>query len=370
MIIGCPLEIKSNESRVALTPAGVLELAHAGHRVLVETGAGVLSGYTDQQYVDAGAEIVSGAGDAWVADLVLKVKEPQESEFQYLREGLLLFTYLHLAAEPEVTEVLRERKVTAIAYESVTGERGLPLLAPMSEVAGRLATQVGAYHLMSPLGGNGILVGGVPGTEPARVAVIGGGIAGESAARMAAGLGADVRLLDINLARLREISLQYGTAVQTLASNEMNIAETIKRADLVIGSVLIPGAAAPKLVTEEMVRSMRDGSVLVDIAIDQGGCFEGSRPTTLQNPTYELDGKIFYCVSNMPGSVPRTSTNALTNATLPFARALAGGWREAMSANPHLANGLNTYDGQIVHPAVAETYGVEPLAVEDILARV
>lgn len=367
MLIGCPRELKNNESRVALTPAGTRELSSRGHQVVVETGAGALSGFTDEQYADAGAEIVSTAADAWAAELILKVKEPQAEEVDYLREGQLLFAYLHLAAEPEVTAAMREKKVTAIAYESVTSNDGLPLLAPMSEVAGRLATQVGAYHLMSPLGGEGILLGGVPGTEPARVAVIGGGIAGESAARMAAGLGADVRLLDVNLERLRHLSRQYGTAVQTLASNEMTIAETVKRADLVIGSVLIPGAAAPKLVTEEMVHSMRDGAVLVDIAIDQGGCFAGSRPTTHEDPTYVLDGKIFYCVSNMPGAVPRTSTAALTNATLPFTLALAGGWQEAMKKDQHLANGLTTHAGEIVHPVVADAYEVAALGLEEAL---
>ncbi|AIT59968.1 alanine dehydrogenase [Corynebacterium doosanense] len=351
MIIGCPREVKNNEFRVALTPAGALELAKRGHTVRVEADAGTPSGFSDEQYAETGATIVETAAEAWDADLVVKVKEPQPSEFGFI-DTQILFCYLHLAAEPEVTRALLDTSVTAYAYENVTGTRGFPLLAPMSEVAGRLATQVGAYHLMGPLGGSGILMGGVPGTAPAKVAIIGGGVAGESAARMAAGLGAEVRLLDVNLDRLREISAQYGTAVQTLASNELTIAETVADADLVIGSVLIPGAAAPKLVTSEMVSTMRDGSVLVDIAIDQGGCFEGSHPTTHDDPTFEVDGKIYYCVANMPGAVPRTSTVALTNATLPFLMQLADG-----NPDEHLTAGLNVRDGRIVHETVARHYG-------------
>lgn len=367
MIIACPREVKNNEFRVALKPAGTLELTRRGHTVYVETNAGASSGFSDEEYAEAGAQIAQTPGEAWAADLVVKVKEPQAEEFELMHDGLLLFTYLHLAAEPEVTEALQQRGVTAIAYESVTGPHGLPLLSPMSEVAGRLAAQVGAYHLMGPLGGSGILMGGVPGTAPARVAVIGGGVAGESAARMAAGLGADVKLLDVNLDRLRELSSIFGPAVQTLASNELTIAETVAEADLVIGSVLIPGAAAPKLVTSSMVSAMRDGSVLVDIAIDQGGCFEGSRPTTHADPTFEIDGKIYYCVANMPGAVPQTSTAALTNATLPFLLALADGWQDALAADPHLAAGLSVHSGRIVHPAVAQHYGVEALDLADAL---
>ena len=350
MIIGCPREVKNNEFRVALTPAGALELAKRGHTVRVEAGAGTPSGFSDEQYAETGATIVETAAEAWDADLVVKVKEPQPREFGFI-DTQILFCYLHLAAEPEVTRALLDTSVTAYAYENVTGTRGFPLLAPMSEVAGRLATQVGAYHLMGPLGGSGILMGGVPGTAPAKVAIIGGGVAGESAARMAAGLGAEVRLLDVNLDRLRDISAQYGTAVQTLASNELTIAETVADADLVIGSVLIPGAAAPKLVTSEMVSTMRDGSVLVDIAIDQGGCFEGSHPTTHDDPTFEVDGKIYYCVANMPGAVPRTSTVALTNATLPVLMQLADG-----DPDEHLTAGLNVRDGRIVHETVARHY--------------
>ncbi|WJZ17771.1 alanine dehydrogenase [Corynebacterium guangdongense] len=367
MLIGCPRETKNNESRVALTPAGTRELCKQGHDVIVETTAGAASGYADQDYVRAGARIVDTAAEAWAAEMVLKVKEPQDAELAFLRPDLLLVTYLHLAAEPAVTRALRESGTTAFGYECVTGDRGLPLLSPMSEVAGRLAVQVGAYHLMSPLGGSGILMAGVPGTQPAKVTIIGGGIAGEAAARMAGGLGADVRLLDINLERLREISNLYGNDVNTLASNEYSIAENVAESDLVIGSVLIPGAAAPKLVTSEMIAQMRPGSVLVDIAIDQGGCFEGSRPTTHEDPTFTVDGKVFYCVGNMPGAVPRTSTAALTNATLPYVSALAGGWREAIAANHHLADGLNTYADRIVHPAVAETYGVEPMTIAEVL---
>ncbi len=367
MLIGCPRETKNNESRVALTPAGTRELCKQGHEVLVETMAGVASGYADETYAEAGARIVDTPAEAWAAEMVLKVKEPQEEELEFLRPDLLLFTYLHLAAEPEVTRALRESKTTAFGYECVTGTRGLPLLSPMSEVAGRLAVQIGAYHLMSPLGGSGILVAGVPGTQPAKVTIIGGGIAGEAAARMASGLGAHVRLLDVNLERLREISGLYGSSVQTLASNEYSIAEAVADSDVVIGSVLIPGAAAPKLVTSEMIAKMRPGSVLVDIAIDQGGCFEGSRPTTHEDPTYTVDGKVYYCVGNMPGAVPRTSTAALTNATLPYIIALAGGWREAIAKDGHLADGLNTYDGAIVHPAVADTYGEEPMSIAEVL---
>lgn len=355
MLIGCPTEIKRNESRVAITPAGVRELWKRGHAVVVETQAGVASGFSDDDYRYAGATIVDSADEVWQqAELIVKVKEPQAAEYPKMRAGQVLFTYLHLAADPDGTEALRKQKVTAIAYETVTSDHGLPLLAPMSEVAGKLAVQVGAYHLMNPLGGSGILLGGVPGTHPAKVVIIGAGIAGENAARVALGMGADVTIIDININRLRNLSATYGAHLKTLASNELNIAEATSQADLVVGSVLIPGAAAPKLVTREMISKMRNGSVLVDIAIDQGGCFEGSYPTTHEQPVFNLGGKSMYCVANMPGAVPRTSTEALTNATLPYLVRLAElGWREALRRDAHLARGLNVFDGSIVHPEVA-----------------
>ncbi|GAA1475377.1 alanine dehydrogenase [Corynebacterium felinum] len=354
MIVGCPTEVKTNEARVALTPAGARELKKKGHTVLVQSGAGVASGFDDTAYENAGATLVDSAKQVWEqSEMIVKVKEPQESEFPLMRPGLILFTYLHLAAEPEVTRALLERNITAIAYETVTSDHGLPLLAPMSEVAGKLATQVGAYHLMSPIGGSGILMGGVPGTLPANVVVIGAGIAGENAAKVALGMGAKVTIVDINLQRLRQLTSQYGSQLKTLASNELNIATAVRDADLVIGSVLIPGAAAPKLVTKEMIETMRDGSVLVDIAIDQGGCFEGSHPTTHDDPVFDLAGKRMYCVSNMPGAVPRTSTEALTNATLPFVLTIANkGWEQALADDPHLARGLNTHNGEITCPQV------------------
>lgn len=361
MIIGCPTEIKSNEARVGLTPAGTRELVKHGHTVLIQPGAGELSGFSDEEYQNAGAQM-SAVDSLWSqAEIIVKVKEIQASEYHLMHEGQVIFTYLHLAADPEGAKALKEAGVTAIAYETVTGERGLPLLAPMSEVAGKLAVQVGAYYLMNPVGGSGILPGGVPGTHPAKVAIIGAGIAGENAARVALGMGADVTIIDINLDRLRQLSSLYGAHLKTLASNEYNIAETVQNADLVIGSVLIPGAAAPKLVTRDMILSMREGSVLVDIAIDQGGCFEGSKPTTHAEPIIDIDGKHLYCVANMPGAVPRTSTEALTNATLPYLIALANkGWEKALADDPHLAGGLNVHAGTIVHPQVALALG-EPV---------
>ncbi|AKK05722.1 alanine dehydrogenase [Corynebacterium mustelae] len=369
MIIGCPKEIKTNEARVALTPAGVRELVKNGHEVLIETTAGLASGFDDSAYESAGANLIPEATEVWQrADMVVKVKEPQESEFHLMRPDLILFTYLHLAAEPAVADALVKNRVTAIAYETVTGDHGLPLLAPMSEVAGKLATQVGAYHLMSPMHGSGILLGGVPGTLPAQVVVIGAGIAGENAAKVALGMGAKVIIVDINLQRLRQLATQYGPQLKTLASNEFNIAAAVKDADLVIGSVLIPGAAAPKLVTKDMISTMRDGSVLVDIAIDQGGCFEGSRPTTHDDPIFDVHGKRLYCVANMPGAVPRTSTEALTNATLPYLLQIANhGWRDALVADPHLANGLNTHGGHVTHPEVAEALGLELTNTSQVL---
>ncbi len=355
MIIGCPAEVKRNEARVALTPAGSRELWKRGHAVVVEKHAGLASGYSDEEYQAAGAMILDTADEVWEqADVIVKVKEPQAEEYPKMREGQILFTYLHLAADPEGAAALKKQKVTAIAYETVTGEQGLPLLAPMSEVAGKLAVQVGAYHLMNPLGGSGILLGGVPGTHPGKIVIIGAGIAGENAARVALGMGAEVTIIDININRLRYMAATYGAHLKTLASNEFNIAEATAAADMVIGSVLIPGAAAPKLVTREMIGNMRDGSVLVDIAIDQGGCFEGSYPTTHSQPVFDLLGKRMYCVANMPGAVPRTSTEALTNATLPYLVRLAElGWKDALRSDAHLARGLNVFGGSIVHPEVA-----------------
>ncbi|WP_120003120.1 alanine dehydrogenase [Nesterenkonia muleiensis] len=370
MLIGVPAEVKDNEFRVALTPAGAMDLTGGGHQVVIQAGAGRGSGFFDEAYAQAGARIVESPEEAWSADMVLKVKEPLTEEFERMRGEQVLFTYLHLAAEHECARQLRERSVTAIAYETVTGPKGLPLLAPMSEVAGRLAPQVGAYHLMQSQGGSGLLIGGVPGTRAAKVVVIGGGKAGEQAAMIALGMGADVTVIDLNIERLRELSVMSSGGVTTLASNTLTIADEVAAADLVIGSVLVPGATAPKLVTSEMVARMRPGSVLVDIAIDQGGCFEGSRPTTHAEPTFSVGEQIYYCVANMPGAVPHTSTSALTNATLPHVFALANkGWRQALREDPHLANGLNVHAGEIVYPPVAEALGVDAPSLETILGR-
>ncbi|MDS2173233.1 alanine dehydrogenase [Nesterenkonia sp. CL21] len=370
MIIGVPTEVKNNEFRVALTPAGAVDLTRRGHTVLIQAGAGEGSGFSDEDYRGAGAELVPDVDDVWGrAELVLKVKEPQPEEFPRMRQGQVLFTYLHLAAEPACAAALKERGVTAIAYETVTGPTGLPLLAPMSEVAGRLSAQVGAYHLMHSQGGSGLLIGGVPGARPAKVVVIGGGKAGEQAAITAHGMGADVTVIDLNLDRLRELSAMSGRGLTTLASNTLTIAEEVAAADLVIGSVLIPGASAPKLVTKDMVSQMRPGSVLVDIAIDQGGCFEGSRPTTHADPTFPVGEQIYYCVANMPGAVPHTSTAALTNATLPYIFRLADkGWKQALADDPHLAAGLNVHDGRLTHAPVAHALGEEALPLETALA--
>lgn len=356
MLIGVPTEVKNNEFRVALTQGGVLELVRRGHEVLVQAGAGVGSGITDQDYADAGAQLVQDPDELWErAELVLKVKEPLAEEHHRMRRGQVLFTYLHLAASEECTRAILDSGTTAIAYETVTRGRALPLLAPMSQVAGRLAPLAGAYHLTQAHGGSGVLMGGVPGTRRARVAVIGGGVAGEAAAVIAAGMGADVTVLDVSLERLAQLDTVHQGRVRTLASSHLNIAETVADADLVIGSVLIPGAAAPKLVTAEMVERMRPGSVLVDIAIDQGGCFENSRATTHQDPTYLVGDKIYYCVANMPGAVPQTSTAALTNATLPYIQRIADlGWREALSADEGFASGLNAHEGALTLPSVAE----------------
>jgi alanine dehydrogenase len=358
MIIGVPKEIKNNEFRVAMTAAGVHELRTHGHTVLVERGAGVGSGITDEEYAIAGAEIAADADEVWArADMIMKVKEPVASEYHRFRKGLILFTYLHLAAEPELTHELISSGVTAIAYETVQAGRSLPLLAPMSEVAGRLSVQVGATSLMAPAGGKGVLLGGVPGVRPAKVVVLGAGVAGTNAAAMALGLGADVTILDININRLRELDAQYQGRLKTVASNAYEIEKSVVDADLVIGSVLIPGARAPKLVTTELVSRMKPGSVLVDIAVDQGGCFEDTHPTTHEAPTYKVHNTIFYCVANMPGAVPNTSTYALTNVTLRYALELADlGVCKAFERDPALAAGLNIAGGKVAHRSVSEAH--------------
>ncbi|MBD8037501.1 alanine dehydrogenase [Solibacillus sp. A46] len=370
MKIGVPKEIKNNENRVAMTPAGVLSLIANGHEVYIEQGAGLGSAFTDDDYIAAGAKIVDTAADAWNAEMVLKVKEPVKSEYNYFREGLILFTYLHLAPEPELTKALIEKRVTGIAYETVQlPNRSLPLLTPMSEVAGKMATQVGAHYLEKYQGGKGILLGGVSGVPRGKVTVIGGGIAGTNAAKIAVGMGADVTIIDLSPERLRQLEDIFGRDVQTLISNPYNIADAVRSADLVIGSVLIPGAKAPKLVTEEMIKSMSPGSVVVDIAIDQGGCFETSeKVTTHDNPTFVKHDVVHYTVANMPGAVPRTSTLALTNNTVPYALQIANkGFIKACLDNPALKLGLNTVDGHVVYEAVADAQGLPYVAVDDVL---
>jgi alanine dehydrogenase len=357
MLVGVPREIKIQEYRVGLTPASVRELVHHGHAVVVETGAGTGISFTDEDYRAAGAEIAAGAAEVFArAEMVVKVKEPQPEEFALLREGQILFTYLHLAAEREVTQALIESGCIAIAYETVTSPRGgLPLLAPMSEVAGRMSIQVGAHCLEKEAGGRGLLVGGVPGVEPANVLVIGGGVAGGNAARMAMGLGARVTVLDRSLDRLNELDSLYGTSLNTVFSTVDAIERYTLDADLVIGSVLVPGAAAPKLVSAEMVAAMKPGSAMVDIAIDQGGCFATSRPTSHDAPTFIVDDVVHYCVTNMPGAVARTSSVALNNATLPFALTLADkGYRRALHEDPHFLAGLNVHEGKVTYRAVAD----------------
>jgi len=367
MLIGVPKEIKNHEYRVGLTPSGVRELVARGHKVLVQTQAGLAIGFADEQYLQEGAAIVSTAEELFErAEMIIKVKEPQPVECRMLRPGQLLFTYLHLAPDPEQAKLLIESDAIAIAYETVTDEKGgLPLLAPMSEVAGRMAIQAGAHALEKAQGGRGVLLGGVPGVLPAHVAVIGAGVVGVNAARMALGLGADVTILDKSLPRLREIDLMFGGRIKTQVSSAANIDDILRIADLVVGAVLIPGAAAPKLVTRAMLKTMKPGAVLVDVAIDQGGCFETSRPTTHQNPTYVVDGIVHYCVANMPGGVARTSTLALANATLPYTLELADkGWQKALLDNAHLRNGLNICRGKVTYPAVAHALGypfVDPI---------
>lgn len=371
MRVAIPREIKNNEFRVAITPAGVHDLVSHGHEVVIERGAGLGSSIADEAYVAAGASIAADAATTWAAaELLLKVKEPVAAEYGYFRDDLVLFTYLHLAAEPELTRALVDAGVTAIAYETVQlPSRALPLLAPMSEVAGRLAPIVGANAMLKPNGGPGLLVPGVPGTHPAEVVVLGGGVAGTSAVSVAVGLGAKVTVLDTNIQRLRELDALYAGRVQTIASNGFEIERALLSADLVIGSVLIPGAKAPKLVSNDLVSRMKPGSVLVDIAVDQGGCFADTRPTTHAEPTFAVHGSLFYCVANMPGAVPNTSTYALTNATMPYVRAIANsGWLAALRADPALALGLNTHGGALVNEPVAAAHGLGHVPLEDALA--
>jgi alanine dehydrogenase len=369
--VGIPREVKNNEFRVAITPAGVHELVRNGHQVFVEREAGSGSSIPDEEYVSAGAGILATADEVWAtADLVLKVKEPIAEEYHRLRKDQTLFTYLHLAASRECTDALLESGTTAIAYETVeTANRQLPLLAPMSEVAGRLAPQVGAYHLMRSAGGRGVLPGGVPGVQSGKAVVIGAGVSGWHATTIALGLGFHVTLLDKDVNKLREADKVFGNRVQTIASNAYALERAVLDADLVVGAVLIPGAKAPKLVTNELVSRMKPGSVLVDIAIDQGGCFEDSRPTTHAEPTFAVHQSVFYCVANMPGAVPNTSTYALTNATLPYIVELANrGWREALRRDAALALGLNTHEGQVVYGPVAEAHGLDSTDLPTLLA--
>ena len=356
MRVGIPTEIKNNEYRVAITPAGVSELVRRGHDVVVQAGAGEGSAIHDDDFKAAGAHIIEGPDKVWAeADLLLKVKEPIEPEYSRMRKGQTLFTYLHLAASRPCTDALLASGTTSIAYETVqTADGALPLLAPMSEVAGRLSAQVGAYHLMRTQGGRGVLMGGVPGVAPAKVVVIGGGMAGDNAAAVAWGMGAHVTVFDLNINILRKIDAEYGGAIETRYSSRLDLEDAVKQADLVIGAVLVPGAKAPKLVTNETVAQMKPGAVLVDIAIDQGGCFEDSRPTTHDEPTFKVHDAVFYCVANMPGAVPRTSTYALTNATMPYVIKLAEkGWQGACFNDPALARGLSTHQGQLLNAEVA-----------------
>src|SRR5580658_9894046 len=360
MIIGVPKEVKDHESRVGITPAGVKALVDASHTVLVETHAGDLSAFSDDEYQAAGAEIVGSAYNVWGhADMIVKVKEPVESEYQFFRPGLVLFTYLHLAPLPALTDRLLAAKVTGIAYETIRDRANtLPLLTPMSEVAGRMSVQVGASYLEKEKGGRGILLGGVPGVPPANVCVIGGGIVGTNAAKIAVGMGAHVTIVDLSLNRLRELDDLFLGRLHTLASNSYNVGKATREADLVIGGVLIPGATAPKIVTKAMVGKMKKGAVIVDVAIDQGGCVETARPTSHSDPSYVVDGVVHYCVTNMPGAVPHTSTLALTNATFPYLLRLANlGAADALLADPGLAEGLNVFKGTLTHKGVAESQG-------------
>ncbi|GAA3578088.1 alanine dehydrogenase [Microlunatus spumicola] len=371
MKVGVPTEVKNNEGRVAITPSGVHELTSRGHEVLVQSGAGVGSSIPDDAYGAAGAKVVEGWEPVWhESEMVLKVKEPVEVEYDRMQPGQVLFTYLHLAANRACTRALVDRRVTGIAYETVQLPNGsLPLLAPMSEVAGRLAPQVGAYHLMASQGGRGTLMGGVPGTHPAKVVVIGAGVSGMEAATIALGMQAEVTLLDLNIDKLRDADRLYRGHIKTVASNSFEVERAVLEADLVVGAVLVPGAKAPTVVTNDLVARMKPGSVLVDIAIDQGGCFEDSRPTTHADPTFRVHDSVFYCVANMPGAVPHTSTYALTNVTLRYAASLADrGWREALRRDPALALGLNTHDGELMNAPVAAAHGTTARPVAEVLA--
>ncbi len=366
MIIGVPKEIKNNENRVALTPAGVLELTRFNHSVYIQSAAGIGSGISDQDYINAGATILPNIEDIYaIAEMIIKVKEPIASEYPLIKENQLLFTYFHFASSEELTLAMIAKKAVCLAYETVEKtDRSLPLLVPMSEVAGRMAIQEGAKYLEKPMGGRGILLGGVAGVKPANVLVLGGGIVGTQAAKMAAGLGANVTIVDISIPRLRYLEDILPANVDTVMSNSFNIKELIQHSDLVIGAVLIPGAKAPHLITRDMLKLMRPGTVLVDVAVDQGGCIETCKPTTHENPIYEIDGIVHYCVANMPGAVPYTSTLALTNATLPFALQLANkGWKKACSENEELKKGLNVVQGKIVYRGVAEAWN---LPYEDV----
>ncbi|MGZ8729829.1 MAG: alanine dehydrogenase [Thermoanaerobaculia bacterium] len=371
MRIGVPTEIKDNEYRVGMTPAGARDLAADGHQVLVQKGAGNGSGFSDEEYATAGAKILPDADAVYSeSDMIVKVKEPVGPDLQRMKDGQLLFTYLHLAPVPDLTATLLKKKIVGVAYETITDERrrSLPLLTPMSEVAGRMSVHVGAYYLHKPNNGRGVLLGGVPGVLPADVVIIGGGVVGTNAAKMAVGLGARVTILDVSLDRLRQLDDIFRGEIQTLASSRAHIEEAVRRADLLIGGVLIPGAAAPKLVTRDMISQMKKGSVIVDVAIDQGGCVETAHPTTHSDPVYEVDGVVHYCVANMPGAVPRTSTIALTNATLPYTRMLANrGFDKAVRENAGLAEGVNVYQGEITYEAVASSQGRKYTALADLL---
>lgn len=371
MIVGLPKEIKDNEYRVGLTPAGVRALSDAGHRVIVEKNAGEGSGFDNALYEKAGASILDSADEIWAqGDMIVKVKEPIEPEYPRMREGQLLFTYLHLAPDPKLTEQLLQRKVTGVAYETITDKRGgLPLLTPMSEVAGRMAIQVGAHYLEKMSGGRGILLGGVPGVPAARVVILGGGVVGTNAAKIAVGMGAHVTIIDNNLDRLRELDDIFLSKISTLASSAYMIHDAISQADLIVGAVLVPGAAAPRLVTRAMLKDVPNGAVIVDVAVDQGGCIETTHPTTHSNPTYYVEGVLHYSVANMPGAVPRTSTFALTNATLPYALKLANhGFLAAITHDPQLKAGVNTYAGKLTYEAVAVDQGREYTPIDDLVS--
>lgn len=362
MLIGVPKEIKPQENRVALTPSGVLDFKKANHEVMVEANAGTGSGFTDEDYAAVGAEIISSAKEIWErADMIMKVKEPIEPEYELIREGQILFTYFHFAASEPLTKAIQKSKCVAIAYETVEkADRSLPLLIPMSEVAGRMATQEGAKFLEKSQGGHGVLLGGIPGVKPANVLVLGGGIVGVNSAIIAAGMGANVTIMDINVERLRYLDSYLPKNITTIASNEHVIREYLPDMDLVIGAVLIPGAKAPKLIKRDMLSSMKEGAVIVDVAVDQGGCFETTKPTTHADPTYVIDGVVHYCVANMPGAVPFTSTKGLTNVTMPYALQLANkGWKQALSDNKELALGANIIDGDIVYKYVADAFEME-----------